>query len=172
MYAEIVILAMLRQSPQHGYELKKAIDLAFGGTIPLNNKVLYTALKQFEASGAVVRQVIPQEGKPPRHVYQLTEHGDTLLHRYLCDFPQELAANAPEFFTRVAFFDYLKPEEQRAILQQRLAHIESALGYLAELHKLADTTCPTEAAQRVLAFHLHQTQGEQQWITTWLNELA
>ncbi len=61
MHSEIVILAMLRQGPRHGYEIKKDIERALGGTVPLNNKTLYLALKRFEERGAVTRQVIPQD---------------------------------------------------------------------------------------------------------------
>jgi DNA-binding PadR family transcriptional regulator len=87
MYSEIVILALLQQRPQHGYELKKCIEQALGGTVSLNNNVLYPALKHFETLGAVVREVVQQEGKPNRHIYHLTERGIELLHTYLCDFP-------------------------------------------------------------------------------------
>ena len=51
MYAEIVILAMLRQRPQHGYEIKKGIEQVFGGTVALNNTILYPTLKRFEEMG-------------------------------------------------------------------------------------------------------------------------
>ncbi len=171
MYSEIVILAMLRQRPQHGYELKKGIELALGGIVSLNNKVLYSALKQFEEAGAIVREVVPQEGKPPRHIYQLTERGIELLHASLCNFPPEQAANDAEFFTRVAFFDYLEPQERQAILQKRLASLQSGLEYLHELQQLANQACPTEYAQRVLSFHLQRVRNEHQWIATWLEEM-
>ena len=51
MYAEIVILAMLRQRPQYGYEIKKSMGKVFGGTVSLNNTVLYPTLKRFEEAG-------------------------------------------------------------------------------------------------------------------------
>src|SRR6266540_2091694 len=127
MYGEIVILALLRQRPQHGYELKKCIELALGGTVSLNNNVLYPALKHFEQLGAVVRRVVTQEGKPNRHIYHLTDRGIELLHTYLCDFPPEQAANEAEFFTRVAFFDSLKPQDRQEILQKRLSHLDGQL---------------------------------------------
>ncbi len=172
MYGEIVILAMLRQRPQHGYELKKCIELALGGTISLNNKVLYPALKRFEELGAVVREVVPQEGKPNRHIYHVTERGIDLLHSNLCDFPPEQVANDAEFFTRVAFFDYLELEERQAILQKRLAYVEGQLAYLQNLQHLADEACAAiEAQQRVLAFHARQIRSEYQWILTWLEEI-
>ena len=171
MYSEIVILAMLHQGPRHGYEIKKDVERALGGMVPLNNKTLYLTLKRFEEMGAVTRQVIPQEGKPNRHLYQLTERGIELLHASLCDFPPEQAANEAEFFTRVAFFDYLEPEEREAILKKRLAYLQECLEYLHKLQQMADEACPTVYAQRVLAFHLQRVRNEYQWIATWLEEM-
>jgi DNA-binding PadR family transcriptional regulator len=172
MYSEIVILAMLRQRPQHGYELKKCIELALAGTVSLNNKVLYPALKRFEELGAVVREVVSQEGKPNRHTYHLTERGNELLHTYLCNFPPEQAANDAEFFTRVAFFDYLQVEERQAILRKRLAHLEGQLAYLQNLQHLADeAVTPVDAQQRVLAFQLQRLREEHQWVGAWLQEM-
>jgi DNA-binding PadR family transcriptional regulator len=152
--------------------LKKCIEFALGGTVSLNNNVLYPALKHFEGMGAVVREVVPQEGKPNRHIYHLTERGSELLHTYLCDFPSECAANEAEFFTRVAFFDYLERGEQQASLQKRLAHLEGQLAYLRNLQQLADQAgIVVDAQQRVLAFQLRRLGDEHQWIGAWLEEL-
>ena len=178
MYSEILILAMLRQGPRHGYEIKKDIDRALGGMVTLNNKTLYLALKHFEELGAVTRQVIPQEGKPNRHLYQLTERGIELLQAYLRDFPASQASNDAEFFTRVAFFDSLEAHEREVILTTRLAYLEACLEYLHTLQQMADTQdCPPgtgssmSSAQRVLAFHLRRVRHEYQWIVTWLEEM-
>ncbi len=178
MYAEIVILAMLRQRPQHGYEIKKGIEQVFGGTVALNNTILYPTLKRFEKAGAVVRQVVQQEGKPNRHIYHLTEHGIELLHASLCDFPPEQAANEAEFFTRVAFFEYLEPQEREAILEKRLAFLQTGLEYLQQLQQMADQgDCAPDIgislsnAQRVLAFHTRRIRDEYQWVATWLEEV-
>jgi DNA-binding PadR family transcriptional regulator len=174
MYSEIVILAMLRQRPQHGYELKKGAEFALGGAVSLNNKVLYSALKHFEELGAVVREVVPQEGKPSRHIYSLTERGVELLHAYLCDFPPEQAASEAEFFTRVAFFDVLEVAERLAILQARLRALEGTLTYLQTLERMAAASevCQPGYAPRVLAFQLQRVRHEIDWISTWLDELA
>lgn len=86
MYAEIIILASLGARPQHGYEIKKTVERALGGSITLNNKVLYPALKRFEAMGAVEREVERQEGRPERHIYRLTEHGERGLAGDLAGF--------------------------------------------------------------------------------------
>ena len=178
MYAEIVILAMLRQRPQHGYEIKKSIEQVFGGTVALNNTILYPTLKRFEEMGAVVRQVVQQEGNPNRHLYHLTERGIELLHASLCDFPPEQAGNEAEFFTRVAFFEFLEPQEREVILKKRLAYLQECLDYLHRMQQMAnegdcapDTSIAMSNAQRVLAFHLQRVRHEYQWIATWLEEL-
>ncbi len=178
MYAEIVILAMLRQRPQHGYEIKKGIAQVFGGTVALNNTILYPTLKRFEEVGAVVRQVVQQEGKPNRHLYHLTERGIELLHASLRDFPASQAANEAEFFTRVAFFEYLDPPEREEILKMRLAYLQECLDYLNVMQRMAGeedcapgTGISMSNAQRVLAFHLQRVRHEYQWVVTWLEEM-
>jgi DNA-binding PadR family transcriptional regulator len=179
MYSEILILAMLHQGPRHGYEIKKDIDRALGGMVPLNNKTLYLTLKRFEEMGAVTRQVIPQEGKPNRHLYQLTERGIELLQAYLRDFGPEQAGNEAEFFTRVAFFDLLEVPERETILTKRLAYLQRGLEYLQNLQQMADSgedCAPAMGismsyAQRVLAFHTRRIRDEYHWIASWLEEM-
>jgi DNA-binding PadR family transcriptional regulator len=176
MYAEIVILAMLRQRPQHGYEIKKSIEQVFGGTVALNNTILYPTLKRFEEMGTVVREVVQQEDKPNRHLYHLTERGIEVLHTVLCDFPPEQAANEAEFFTRVAFFEFLNSQERQEVLSKRLAYVQGCLDYLQHMQEMAtEGACAPgismSNAQRVLAFHLQRVRHEYQWIATWLEEL-
>jgi DNA-binding PadR family transcriptional regulator len=169
---------MLRQGPRHGYEIKKDIDRALGGMVVLNNKTLYLALKHFEEIGAVTRQVIPQEGKPNRHLYQLTERGIELLQASLRDFPASQAGSDAEFFTRVAFFDYLEVPEREVILTKHQAYLEGCLSYLQTMQHLADTDdCANTSgiwmshAQRVLAFHTRRIRDEYAWIASWLEEM-
>jgi len=171
MYAEIVILAMLRQRPQYGYEIKKSMGKVFGGTVSLNNTVLYPTLKRFEEAGAVVRQVVQQEGKPNRHIYHLTERGIELLHASLCDFPPEQAANEAEFFTRVAFFEYLEPLEREAILKKRLDYLHTMQRMADEEDCAPGMGISMSNAQRVLAFHLQRVRHEYQWVVIWLEEM-
>ncbi len=178
MYSEILILAMLQPGPRHGYEIKKDIDRALGGMVALNNKTLYLALKRFEEMGAVTRQVIPQEGKPNRHLYELTEHGIELLHTYLRDFGPDQAGVDAEFFTRVSFFDFLELPERREILNMRLAYLQRGLEYLRSLQQMTEededgaNIIPSYShAQRVLAFHIRRIRDEYEWIAAWLEEM-
>ncbi len=178
MYSEIVILAMLMPGPRHGYEIKKDVDRALGGMVALNNKTLYLALKRFEEMGAVTRQVIVQEGKPNRHIYELTERGIEVLQASLRDFGPEQAGVDAEFFTRVSFFDFLEVPEQETILRSRLAYLQRGLEYLNSLQEMADEDegcakiIPSRThAKRVLAFHIKRIRDEYEWIAAWLEEI-
>jgi DNA-binding PadR family transcriptional regulator len=178
LYSDILILAMLRQGPRHGYEIKKDVDKALGGMVVLNNKTLYRALKRFEETGTVTRQVVSQIGKPDRHVYELTEGGVRVMDRLLGDFGPEQARSDAEFFTRVSFFGFLDSQSRWAILNKRLEHLRDVLAYLDGLQQVARedehyaNVVPFRShAERVLAFHRKQVCDECKWIAGWLAEL-
>jgi DNA-binding PadR family transcriptional regulator len=179
MHTDILILAMLRERPHHGYEIKKAVDQSMAGMVSLNNKTLYLTLKRFEDAGAVTREVQPQPGKPPRHIYHLTERGVELLSAYLRDFGPDQARVDAEFFTRVSFFDFLEVPERREILQQRLTYLEVCLDYIRSLRQIAkededyvrSIVLTPAHAQRVLAFQTDRIRDEITWIRNWLAEM-
>jgi hypothetical protein len=82
-----------------------------------------------------------------------------------------MAGNREEFFTRVAFFAYLEPEEREEMLRKRLIAVDASRQYLRRLQQMANSDQPTEYAQRVLAFHIQQIENEYQWLSTWLAEM-
>ena len=101
-YIEILILRRLRSGPAHGYELRKRVEQTTG--VVLHNNSLYPALRRFEEAGAVTKTAEPQEGRPARLVYTLTEVGQELLHDMLAELPAEQAADPGEFVARLGQF--------------------------------------------------------------------
>jgi DNA-binding PadR family transcriptional regulator len=170
MYADILILAVLQTEPQHGYEIKKNIERILGGSIPMNNKVLYPALKRFEEMGALQRTVERQEGKPDRHIYQLTERGTEVLQALLREFTPELASNDAEFYTRLAFFHLLEPDERLEILTTRADVVAGKLAHLREMRTLAGEGEAMSFARRVLQFHEQQAHHEVDWLRELIEE--
>ena len=76
MWVDVLLLSQLARCPSHGYELRRRVEAATG--FVLHNNSLYPALKRFSDAGAVTRTLEPQEGRPPRHVYALTDVGREL----------------------------------------------------------------------------------------------
>jgi len=113
-YIEILILRRLRGGPAHGYELRKRVEETTG--FVLHNNSLYPALRRFEEAGAVTKTAEPQEGRPPRLVYTLTEVGQELLHDMVADLPAEQAGDETEFLARLGQFSEINPAERAGII--------------------------------------------------------
>ena len=119
MFADILILGLLSSGPRHGYEIRQSVEARLGGLYQMTNSQLYPALRRFEEMGAVTREVVPQEGRPDRHLYRLTPVGLELLHDLIAEFPPDRAKREGEFYVRVAHFDRLTPPERLAVLRSR-----------------------------------------------------
>lgn len=76
-----VVLGVLQAGPAHGYEIVKRVKLISDGVLQVGEAKLYPCLHKLEAEGCISSQWIPQEGKPDRKVYTLTEKGSGLLEQ-------------------------------------------------------------------------------------------
>jgi DNA-binding PadR family transcriptional regulator len=134
-YIEILILRRLSGGPAHGYELRKRVEQTTG--VVLHNNSLYPALKRFEEAGAVTKAAEPQQGRPPRLVYTLTDTGRELLHDMLAELPPEQAADDTEFMARLGQFSLLSISERAGVLASRTAAVTARLAHLNTMHELA-----------------------------------
>lgn len=166
MYVDILILAILTERPQHGYEIKKNVGQVLGTEFSLNNGILYPTLRRFEEMGAIERKIERQQGKPDRHIYHMTALGNDILHDLLCEFPPEVAHNDTEFVVRVAFFDLLEPRERLDILAARRVFLRHSLDHHGQIRAMVDAEkLPIPPyAQRVMAFQERQTRDELAWV--------
>jgi PadR family transcriptional regulator PadR len=76
---ETLILAVLQEGDLHGYEISKRITNAGSTALRVWEGQLYPALHKMEKRGYLCATWIPQEGKPPRKIYALTEDGHKML---------------------------------------------------------------------------------------------
>jgi DNA-binding PadR family transcriptional regulator len=163
VYLDIVILSHLRTGPVHGYELKRKVSATTA--FALNNNTLYPALRRFEEAGAVRKTAVQQEGRPPRHVYEITDSGLEQLHDMVAELPAELAGNEPEFLSRLGLFDELGAAERHGILARRDAALAAQLEHLQGLAAHTETTAPQHRwGALVLAELVARTQRERVWL--------
>lgn len=134
-YVEILILRRLCSGPAHGYELRKRVEETTG--VVLHNNSLYPALRRFEEAGAVTKVAEPQQGRPPRLVYSLTEVGHELLHDMLADLPPDQAGDEVEFVARLGQFSLLTPAEREEVLAARAEAVRRQLAHLAVMRNRA-----------------------------------
>jgi DNA-binding PadR family transcriptional regulator len=129
---EAAILGLLHQSPMHGYELRKRLNLVLGSFRALSYGSLYPSLKGLVASGWITGEESPGvpphalSGKRARIVYQLTAEGKER-------FQQILASSGPaawedeNFGVRFAFFAQTDAETRLRILEGRRTRLTERL---------------------------------------------
>jgi len=79
---EALILGALCDGPLHGYAIAKEIERKGEGVLKLGENQLYPTLHKLERDGFVAADWQPQENRPPRKIYALTESGRAELDRY------------------------------------------------------------------------------------------
>jgi len=72
---DALVLGVLQAGKMHGYEITKRINRQGETVLRVKEGQLYPILHRLENEGLVVSEWIPQEGKPARKVYWLTEKG-------------------------------------------------------------------------------------------------
>jgi PadR family transcriptional regulator, regulatory protein PadR len=73
--AETLILALLEDGPQHGYELAKMIDARTRGRLSFHVANVYTSLYRLERAGLITGRWVEKAGQRRRRFYRLTPAG-------------------------------------------------------------------------------------------------
>jgi len=145
---EMAVLGLLHESPLHGYELRKRLNLLLGWTRLLSYGSLYPALKRMLRDGVITE--VTNHGTVSlrqRITYQITTAGrEMFAHEVTDDGPS--AWEDESFNMRFAFFSRTNAdvrlrilEGRRTRLQERLDRHRHAAGgddrYLSELRRHA-----------------------------------
>ena len=77
------MLGLLTAGPRHGYELKSAFESELAPQSSLNFGQVYASLERLEREGLVAHEVVSQEERPDKKVFQLTERGEQELAQWL-----------------------------------------------------------------------------------------
>ena len=77
----VLILAVLGESPCHGYAIAREIERRSGGELGAREGALYPALRALESKGLIAGNWQEQTGTPARKIYELTPQGKGELAR-------------------------------------------------------------------------------------------
>jgi DNA-binding PadR family transcriptional regulator len=128
-----IILGLLGARAMSGYDIKRAFDRSLATYWNAGASQIYTTLKALAANGLVSSEIVPQEGRPDRRVYSLTEAGRAALDAWL-DEPAPARFTKDEFLTKLFFCGLTSDEmalrhleDHRAALVEQLADMDRAL---------------------------------------------
>jgi DNA-binding PadR family transcriptional regulator len=76
---EALILGAVAERPLHGYGIVKVIKDGSQGALKAGEGQLYPILHKMEEQGWLASEWEPQEGRPPRKLYHITDGGQAEL---------------------------------------------------------------------------------------------
>ncbi len=145
------ILGFLDYQPMSGYDLKRLFDVSIAHFWSATQSHIYKALETLEEDGLVEAKVIPQEGKPNRKEYHITEAGRAELRRWLVT-PLPLDPVRENWLIQIFFSHFSSNEEIAALFEARMEQIRARL----ETLKTAAQAAIDENARQVGIERLRQ----------------
>jgi DNA-binding PadR family transcriptional regulator len=125
---ELAVLGLLHESPLHGYELRKRLNLLLGWGRLLSYGSLYPALKRLLRGGWIteVAATSPGVSRRQRIVYQITPDGRQHFGEQITDTGPS-AWEDDSFNTRFAFFSRTDADVRLRVLEGRLSRLQERL---------------------------------------------
>jgi len=120
------ILGFLDYAPMSGYDLKKNFDQSVSHFWSATQSHIYKALENLENDGMVASQVIQQEGRPNRKLYQITDEGRTELHRWVST-PLPIESAREAWLIQVFFAHDATNEEIVSLFEKRIEDLRQIL---------------------------------------------
>lgn len=150
MDVKTVCLGMLTDGPASGYDLKKQFESTFSHFFAAGYGSIYPALSSLAEHGLVNCEEIPQEGKPDRKVYEITQSGWEFLREALQN-PAPCHKIRSEFLATMCFAHLMRDEDIETVLDNRLAEIACYQEMFRQLESEAMCDWP-EGQKFVLGF--------------------
>jgi PadR family transcriptional regulator, regulatory protein AphA len=110
MSLEFAILGFLNYHPYTGYDLKKIFDTSVQHFWHADQSQIYRTLARLTGQGYIQMEKIPQEDRPDRKVYTITERGRSELLKWLSG-PPPLGDPHSASLVQVFFAGQLSDEE-------------------------------------------------------------
>ena len=125
---ELAVLGLLHESPLHGYELRKRVNLLFGWSRLLSYGSLYPALKRMLRNNWIDEVTNTSISRRQRIVYQITPAGIEHFTQEVIHIPVQPFDNSPVgggVFTRVGGM---------ILFQTAKEFVLNTVGYIENLH--------------------------------------
>ena len=141
MDVKTVCLGMLTAGEASGYDLKKTFESSFGHCFAAGFGSIYPALASLAECGCVSCEEVPQDGKPDRKVYRITDRGWEVLREAL-DNPSPAHKVRSEFLAQMAFAHLMTPEQIQRVLDSRIEDADRNLDFIDAFEKSCDREWP------------------------------
>ena len=166
---ELAVLGLLHESPMHGYELRKRLNLMLGWSRVLSYGSLYPALKKMLRGNLIeeTATTVAPVSRRPRIVYQVTDAGTAEFERLM----SEVGPTAWEddtFDIRFAFFGRTDMEIRLRVLEGRRTRLQERLDRVQSQLSLTEKEVDRYSAE--LQRHgVESVEREVRWVSDLIN---
>lgn len=164
-----LVLGLLSEQPMTGYEIKKQVGKSLQSVTNASYGTLYPTLHRLLAEGAVHVKEYPQERRPARKVYRLTERGRQELDDWLRK-PAGADHVRREFLLKLFLARDLPPDDLRALIKQRQTETEARLEELRQTQATANGEAPINLMW-VREYTAEMCEAELQWLSKIMAQL-
>ncbi|WP_203640651.1 PadR family transcriptional regulator [Levilactobacillus andaensis] len=169
---QYIILGLLDQRPQTGYDLTKAFDNEIGEFWQAQHSQIYPLLKRLEETGDITHEVTMTGEKLAKKQYQLTPAGHEKLVTWIGEPSPELTALKDEFILKLYFIKTADDPRLQPMLQEQILLHQRQLQHL--LHRRETVFADQAAIDQAYGHYLildHAIEREQhyvQWLERYL----
>ena len=162
MDVKTVCLGMLTDGEASGYDMKKCFESSFGHFFPAGYGSIYPALSTLARNGLVEYELVPQDGKPDRKVYSITDKGREALMEGLAN-PNPSHKIRSEFLATLWFAHLIPAEQINTVLENKIEELDE---FLKLIEEFAAGPCLSmgPGSQFVAGFGKHMASSIKQYI--------
>jgi len=131
-----VILGWLSYEPMTGYDLNALIEISTQHFWSTSQSQIYRTLNKIEDEGWVSQEVILQENRPPRKVYEITSTGETELRRWVSTFHEPDSPHIP-WLIQVFFAGQVDDDDIFSVLQEKRTNLQKRLGRIRAAREIS-----------------------------------
>jgi len=167
---ELILLGLLKESPKHGYEIKKKIKEILFLFAGVDLKSIYYPLRILEKKNLVTKKISKAGRRPQRFVYALTTKGESrfnqVLTRSLLNFKR------PQFSLDLSlyFLNYMKPDIVKRRLRARMLILAKLSKSLRQMVNSLGKKKPASLAY-ILEHNLQMVETESKFLTNLIKTL-
>jgi DNA-binding PadR family transcriptional regulator len=163
------ILGLLNQQPMTGYDVKRFLK-SLGWLIDSPSfGNIYSTLHGLLEDGLVSVEVIPNDTKPPRKVYNITHAGEDVLREWVGG-PVGDNVSLRTFLMRLIVAGSFLPDRLIPQLEQRRQQVSRFLDDLSEPDGMRSS--PVDSGGMALDFGLTLAEAELRWLEDALERLT
>ena len=167
MSYKFLVLGLLSERPMSGYDIKKHVKTTLGAVTTASYGTLYPTLHKLLAEGSVEMQEIPQQGRPSKKLYFLTEQGRNELMAWL-NRPAQADQVRREFLLKLYLARHLGAQQLREMVANRRRETETLLHTL----EAGSHSVRTVEEQWIADYALSMCRAEINWLAQFEAQLG